>query len=75
MFDGHTRPGATPERYEGSQFPEGDEAQTQFFCQMTPNTGNYDEALFGQVMSSVMQDVQKMTGRKAVYVPTPKAAA
>ena len=57
-----------PERYAGSQFPEGDEAQTQFFCQMTPNTGNYDEALFGQVMSSVMQDVQKMTGRKAVYV-------
>lgn len=27
-----------PERYEGSQFPEGDEAQDQFFRQMTPNT-------------------------------------
>ena len=25
-----------PERYEGSQFPEGDEAQNQFFRQMTP---------------------------------------
>ena len=30
-----------PERYEGSQFPEGDEAQNQFFRQMTPNTGSY----------------------------------
>ena len=29
-----------PERYEGSQFPEGDEAQDQFFRQMTSNTGN-----------------------------------
>lgn len=28
-----------PERYEGSQFPEGDDAQNQFFRQMTPNTG------------------------------------
>ena len=31
-----------PERYEGSQFPEGAEAQDQFFRQMTPNTGEYD---------------------------------
>ena len=29
-----------PERYEGSQFPAGADAQTQFFCQMTPNSGN-----------------------------------
>ena len=57
-----------PERYEGSQFPEGAEAQTQFFCQMTPNTGNYDEPLFGQAMSDVMKDVNKMTGRKVVYI-------
>ena len=57
-----------PERYEGSQFPEGAEAQTQFFCQMTPNTGNYDEPLFGSVMSDVLKDVQRMTGRKVVYI-------
>lgn len=57
-----------PERYEGSQFPEGAEAQTQFFCQMTPNTGNYDEALFGSVLSDVLADVQKMTGKKSVYI-------
>jgi len=49
----------TRTRYEGSQFPEGAEAQTQFFCQMTPNTGNYDEALFGSVLSDVMKDVQQ----------------
>ena len=57
-----------PERYEGSQFPEGAEAQTQFFCQMTPNTGNYDEPLFGSVMSDVLKDVNKMTGKKVVYL-------
>ena len=33
-----------PERYEGSQFPEGDKAQNQFFRQMTPNTGTFDQA-------------------------------
>ena len=57
-----------PERYEGSQFPEGSEALEQFFCQMTPNTGNYDEVLFGQALSAVLKDVQTMTGRKSIYV-------
>ena len=57
-----------PERYEGSQFPEGDEALEQFFCQMTPNTGNYDEKLFGEALSAVLSDVQRMTGRKSIYV-------
>ena len=57
-----------PERYEGSQFPAGDEAQREFFCQMTPSTGNYDEQLFGEALSAVMADVQKMTGKKAVYI-------
>ena len=57
-----------PERYEGSQFPEGDEALEEFFCQMTPNTGNYDEPLFGKALSAVLKDVQTMTGRKSIYV-------
>ena len=57
-----------PERYEGSLFPEGAEAQTQFFCQMTPNTGNYDETLFGQALSAVLNDVQHKADHKAVYV-------
>lgn len=57
-----------PERYEGSQFPAGNEAQNQFFCQMTPNTGNYDEAVFGEAMSAVLNDVKAMTGKKSIYV-------
>lgn len=57
-----------PERYEGSQFPEGDEALEEFFCQMTPNTGNYDEPLFGKALSTVLKDVQTMTGKKSIYV-------
>ena len=46
-----------PERYPGSQFPAGEEVQNQFFRQMTPNTGNYDEELFGDVLSDVLADV------------------
>ena len=57
-----------PERYEDSQFPEGDEALEEFFCQMTPNTGNYDEPLFGKALTAVLKDVQTMTGRKSIYV-------
>jgi pimeloyl-ACP methyl ester carboxylesterase len=57
-----------PERYEGSQFPEGADALNQFFCQMTPNTGNYDERLFGEALSAVLSDVQRMTGQKSIYV-------
>ena len=57
-----------PERYAGSQFPEGDEAQRQFFCQMTPNTGSYDERLFGEALSAVLADIQTMTGRKSIYI-------
>lgn len=57
-----------PERYEGSQFPAGDDAQDQFFRQMTPSTGDYDEALFGQSLGAVLEDVYEMTGQKSIYV-------
>lgn len=57
-----------PERYDGSQFPAGDEAQTQFFCQMTPNTGSYDEKLFGTALSAVLSDVKQLTGKKSIYI-------
>lgn len=57
-----------PDRYPGSQFPAGEEAQYQFFCQMTPNTGSYDEKLFGQALGAVLSDVHKLTGSKVVYV-------
>lgn len=57
-----------PERYPGSQFPAGEEVQNQFFRQMTPNTGNYDEELFGDVLSDVLADVREITGKKSIYV-------
>lgn len=58
----------TPNRYEGSQFPAGEEALNQFLRQMTVNTGNYDVAIFGSALSAVLSDVRKMTGKKAVYI-------
>lgn len=57
-----------PDRYDGSRFPEGEEAQNQFFRQMTPNTGDYDEALFGEALGAVMEDVREMTGHKSIYI-------
>lgn len=57
-----------PERYEGSQFPEGEEAQDQFFRQMTPNTGSYDENVDAAALGEVMNDVYEMTGNKAIYI-------
>lgn len=57
-----------PDRYEGSAFPEGEEAQNQFFRQMTPNTGDYDEKLFGEVLSKVLSDAMEMTGKKSIYI-------
>ena len=57
-----------PERYEGSQFPEGDEAQDQFFRQMTPNTGDFDQALDASAPGSVLEDVYEMTGSKSIFV-------
>lgn len=65
----HFRIGRTaPERYEGSQFPEGEEVQNQFFRQMTPNTGSFDMAVNVAAMDEVMQDVYDMTGKKSIYV-------
>lgn len=65
----HFRIGRTaPERYEGSQFPAGDEAQNQFFRQMTPNTGDADQAVAASALSAVMEDVYKMTGNKSIFI-------
>ena len=57
-----------PERYEGSQFPEGDEAQDQFFRQMTPNTGNFDQAKAAAALGEVMAQVKERTGNKSIFV-------
>ena len=65
----HFRIGLTaPERYEGSQFPEGSEAQNQFFRQMTPNTGSYDQAADAAALGAVLADVKDMTGHKSIYI-------
>lgn len=65
----HFRIGRTaPERYDGSQFPEGAEAQDQFFRQMTPNTGSFDMAVNVAAMNEVMKDVKAKTGKKSIYV-------
>lgn len=57
-----------PERYEGSQFPEGDEAQDQFFRQMTPNTGDFDQSIAAAALGEVMSDVHEMTGNKSIFI-------
>lgn len=57
-----------PELYEGSQFPEGDEAQDQFFRQMTPNTGTLDMAVAAEAMNEVLADVYEKTGKKSIFV-------
>ena len=65
----HFRIGRTaPERYEGSQFPEGDEAQDQFFRQMTPNTGSFDQTVAAQALGEVMKEVKERSGQKAVFI-------
>ncbi|MGN1360173.1 MAG: alpha/beta fold hydrolase [Kiritimatiellia bacterium] len=57
-----------PERYSESQFPEGPGALNQFLRQATPNTGPYDENLFGETLAAVLSDVRTRTGRKSVYI-------
>ena len=52
-----------PERYAASQFPGGEAALNQFFRQATPNTGNYDEKLFGETLGKVLEEVHSRTGR------------
>lgn len=57
-----------PERYEGSQFPEGDTAQNQFFRQMTPNTGSFDQALVAEAIGDVLAEVKNRTGNKSIFI-------
>ncbi|MGN0163309.1 MAG: alpha/beta fold hydrolase [Candidatus Ornithomonoglobus sp.] len=58
----------TPNRYDGSQFPAGDEAQNQFLRQMTPNTGGFDLAVNKAALDEVLSDVKDKTGKKSIYV-------
>jgi pimeloyl-ACP methyl ester carboxylesterase len=49
------RIGIYPSIYKGSQFPEGAEAQNQFFREMTPNTGAYDSNVVSDAMAAVFE--------------------
>ena len=57
-----------PERYEGSQFPEGEAAQDQFFRQMTPNTTTFDMAKSADAVSAVLAEVKERTGNKSIFI-------
>ena len=64
-----------PERYEGSQFPEGEEAQDQFFRQMTPNTGSFDQAVAAEAMGEVLKEAAARSGQKAVFITLSQGGA
>lgn len=51
------RLGKYPDLYENSQFPQGKESLEQFFRQMTPNTGAYDENIISDAVAKVFDKV------------------
>lgn len=53
---------------ENSQFPQGEEALDQFFRQMTPNTGDFDQTLIAQDMAAVIDEIYEMTGKNSILV-------
>lgn len=51
------RMGVWPDYYEGSQFPQSADALEQFFRQMTPNTGAYDEQLIATDVAALLDKI------------------
>ena len=51
------RMGVWPGYYEGSRFPQSAEALEQFFRQITPNTGAYDEQLIATDVAALMEKI------------------
>lgn len=49
------RMGVWPDFYENIQFPQSAEALDQFFRQMTPNTGAYDEQAIADAVAALME--------------------
>jgi pimeloyl-ACP methyl ester carboxylesterase len=47
------RIGLWPEFYEGVQFPRDEKSLDQFFRQMTPNTGDFDDEIISDAMAAV----------------------
>lgn len=54
---GQFRLGVWPKFYEGTQFPHDSESMNQFFRQMTPNTGPYDEKVISDAMKAVFDRI------------------
>ena len=51
--------------FEGSQFPTGEEALRQFFSQMTPSTGGYDEAVISDALVATFAEMKKLEAEAA----------
>lgn len=51
------RIGVWPGYYEGSQFPKGQKALEQFFRQITPDTGDYDERVVSHAVAAIFDKV------------------
>src|SRR5690606_27897035 len=49
------RLGQYPDFFEGVQFPQSPDALNQYFRQMTPNTGAYNEQVIGDAMAAVLE--------------------
>jgi pimeloyl-ACP methyl ester carboxylesterase len=49
------RIGLAPSYYPGVQFPRDDDSLNQFFRQMTPNTGPYDDEVISDAMAAVFE--------------------
>ncbi len=52
------RMGQWPDLYEDSQFPAGEAALDQFFRQITPNTGAYDEQVIARSLAALCDTLQ-----------------
>lgn len=51
------RMGVWPDLYDGSQFPTQPEAMEQFFRQMTPNTGAFDEEVIASSIAALFDKI------------------
>ena len=51
------RIGHYPHRFSGVQFPEGEEAENQFWRKVTPNTGDFDVSLVSAALSDAVDRI------------------
>lgn len=53
---------------ENSQFPQGEDALDQFFRQMTPDTGDFDQTVIAQSVAAAIDEIYEMTGKDSILV-------